>query len=102
MHRVNPEPRNIVLRENAGAALQVEVKTGAQWSSRMQAGPFIFNVLPQFAIWTEDDAGNLVETLYITGAGSSKDGRPNPATHRTSGRRANTLQVYGRLVEASA
>lgn len=34
----------------------------------MQAGPFIFNVLPQFAIWTEDDAGRLVETLYVTGA----------------------------------
>jgi len=68
MNRVNPEPQTIVLREAADTALRVEIEPGAQWSSRMQAGPFIFNVLPQFAIWTEDDAGRLVETLYVTGA----------------------------------
>jgi hypothetical protein len=68
MNRVNPEPQTIVLREDAGPALRVEIMPGEQWSSRMQAGPFIFNVLPQFAIWTEDDAGNLVETIYVTGA----------------------------------
>ena len=68
MNRVNSEAQTIVLREDAGSALRVEIKPGAHWSSRMQAGPLVFNVLPQFAIWTEDDAGNLVETLYVTGA----------------------------------
>ncbi|TVR62772.1 MAG: hypothetical protein EA426_01490 [Spirochaetaceae bacterium] len=68
MNRVNPEPQTIVLRDNADSTLRVEIKPGAHWSSRMQAGPFIFNVLPQFAIWTEDDAGTLVETLYVSGA----------------------------------
>ena len=68
MNRVNPEPQTIVLREDTDSTLRVEIKPGAHWSSRMQAGPLIFNVLPQFAIWTEDDAGDLVETLYVTGA----------------------------------
>lgn len=72
MNRVNPDPQTIVLRENVDAALRVEIEPGPQWSSRMQAGPFIFSVLPQFAIWTEDDAGNLVETLYVTAADFAK------------------------------
>ena len=66
MNRVNPEPQTIVLREDGGSRLRAEIVPGSQWSSRMQAGPFIFNVLPQFAIWTEDGAGSLVETIYVT------------------------------------
>jgi hypothetical protein len=72
MNPMSSEPETIVLREDAGASLSVEIEPGEQWRSRMQAGPFIFNVLPQFAIWTEDDAGTLVETLYVTGAGFTK------------------------------
>ena len=72
MNRVSTDPQTIVLREVAGSALRVEIEPGAHWISRMQAGPFIFNVLSQFAIWTEDDAGNLVETLYVTGADFSR------------------------------
>lgn len=72
MNRVNPEPQTIVLREDADSALRVEIKPGAHWSSRMKAGPLVFNVLPQFVLWTEDEAGNLVETLYVTGADFSK------------------------------
>lgn len=68
MNRLNPEPQTIVLGEDGGSTLLLEIEPGTQWSSRMRAGPLVFNVLPQFAIWTEDDAGNLVETLYVTGA----------------------------------
>jgi hypothetical protein len=38
----------------------------------MRAGPLIFNVLPQFVVWTEDSDGKLLETLYITGADYGK------------------------------
>ena len=68
MNQTDTEPQTIVLRDDAGSPLRVEIDPGAQWSSRMQAGPFVFNVLPQFAVWTEDEAGDLVETLYVTGA----------------------------------
>ena len=73
MNRVNADPQTIVLKEGeSGEAVRVEIVPGPEWVSRMQAGPLIFNVLPQFAIWTQDDAGNLVETLYVTGAGFRK------------------------------
>jgi hypothetical protein len=38
----------------------------------MQAGPFIFNVLPQFAVWAEDGDGEFLVTLYVTGADFKK------------------------------
>jgi hypothetical protein len=68
MNRVSTEAQTIVLRDGGSAAMRIEIEPGTEWSSHMRAGPFIFNVLPQFAIWTEDTAGNLVETLYVTGA----------------------------------
>ncbi|MCK5153788.1 MAG: hypothetical protein KAQ93_05460 [Spirochaetales bacterium] len=51
-----------------GMPVTIDVVKGAHWSQRMQAGPFIFNILPQIVIWTEDEQGNLIENLYITGA----------------------------------
>lgn len=73
MNRVDPEPTTIALRDqDEGAALRLEVVPGPEWISRMQAGPFVFNVLPQFAVWTQDESGSLVETLYVTGADFGK------------------------------
>lgn len=72
MNRLDTDPQTIVLRESGDAPVRIRIEPGPEWSSRMQAGPLVFNVVPQFAIWTEDAAGNLVETLYVTGAGFEK------------------------------
>ena len=51
-----------------GMAVKIDINKGSSWSQKMQAGPFIFNILPQIVIWAEDEQGKLFETLYITGA----------------------------------
>ncbi|MFW5836139.1 MAG: hypothetical protein ACOCVK_01900 [bacterium] len=73
MNRINPDPQTIVLREqDEGEPVRIEIAAGPEWVSRTQAGPVVFNVIPQFAVWTEDEAGRFVETLYVTGAGFGK------------------------------
>lgn len=73
MNKLNPEPQTIDLRESVeGMPVTIEIVVGEEWTNRMQAGPFIFNVLPQFAIWAEDTNGNLVDTLYVSGADFNK------------------------------
>ncbi len=73
MNRIKEEPEIIELRESSdGVPVSLEIKKGQNWSTRMQAGPFIFNILPQIVVWTEDTQGNLIETLYITGADGKK------------------------------
>ncbi|MBI9109287.1 MAG: hypothetical protein JEZ04_21250 [Spirochaetales bacterium] len=73
MNKLDNTPQAIVLRAvSGGTGLEIDVSAGEQWASRMQAGPFIFNVLPQMAIWLEDGNGEYVETLYVTGADFKK------------------------------
>lgn len=69
MNKVSSEEQTINLRP-AGSAegLTITITTGDTWSRTMKAGPFIFNVLPQFVIWTEGPQGEFGETLYLTGA----------------------------------
>ena len=100
MNRLDTEPRTIVLREGGGAVLRVAVEPGAEWSSKMQAGPFVFNVLPQFAVWTEDGAGNLVETLYVTGADFIRM-RHAAKNEKQAGFYAECLPVWSDRVRAS-
>ncbi len=70
MNRLSDKPQTITLnRTLQGAPVRLEVEPGNEWSRRMRAGPFIFNVLPQIAIWAEDGQGRLLETVYVTGAG---------------------------------
>ncbi len=69
MNRISDTPQTITLNRTVkGAPIRVDIVPGKEWSRRMQAGPFIFNVLPQIVIWAEDDQGRLLDTLYITGA----------------------------------
>lgn len=73
MNKVDPNAAQIVLREEGqGAAVSIDLHPGDEYLSTMRAGPLIFNVLPQFVIWSEDGDGNLMETLYITGADYGK------------------------------
>ncbi|MBN1596046.1 hypothetical protein JW933_08990 [candidate division FCPU426 bacterium] len=55
-------------QEVQGQPITVDIVHGEHWSERMQAGPIIFNILPQIVIWAEDQDGRLIDTLYITGA----------------------------------
>lgn len=69
MNRLSEKPQTITLRRKVqGTSIRLDVVPGEEWSRRMQAGPFIFNVLPQIVIWAENDQGRLIDTLYITGA----------------------------------
>ena len=69
MNKVSTEKEIILLKgETTGREIQLEIETGESWSRRMQAGPFIFNLLSQIVLWTEDDNGKLLETLYVSGA----------------------------------
>jgi hypothetical protein len=73
MNKLDNTPQTLTLRNaSGGKSLSIDVAAGNQWASRMQAGPFIFNVLPQMAIWLEDGKGQFVETLYVTGADFKK------------------------------
>jgi len=69
MNKLSKSPEKITLdKDPEGAQLRIEVEKGESFTSRMQAGPFIFNVLPQIVMWAEDANGRFLETLYITGA----------------------------------
>ena len=73
MNKLNTEPQTVVLKDAGnGKNLIIEVSTDGQWSSRMKAGPLIFNILPQAVFWIEDQNGRLIETLYVTGADFKK------------------------------
>lgn len=73
MNRIDRAPQTLNLRDaDDGLPVEVRIAAGEAWTSRMQAGPFIFNVLPQFAIWVEDGDGEFVDTLYVTGADFKK------------------------------
>lgn len=75
MNKLDPAGKKIELRlDTRGTPLHIDVIKGENWSRRLEAGPFIFNVLPQVVIWVEDEHGKLIDTLYITGAGSEKIG----------------------------
>jgi hypothetical protein len=69
MNRVSDAPQTITLNRTVqGTPVRLDIEPGRAWSRRMQAGPFIFNVLPQIVIWAEDEQGRLLDTVYITGA----------------------------------
>lgn len=73
MNKLEKSPQTIRLKPvNAGMPVTITVTRGPHWSQRMQAGPFIFNILPQIVIWTETPEGRLRETVYITGADGKK------------------------------
>jgi len=73
MNKLDDSPKTIVVRENSeGMSISLDVDTGEEWASRMQAGPFIFNILPQMAIWIADEQGRYLETLWVTGADFKK------------------------------
>ncbi|MFW5783816.1 MAG: hypothetical protein ACOCY8_04790 [Spirochaetota bacterium] len=62
-----------MLGESAdGRPLVITIDAGDEWSHRVQAGPFIFNVLPQFAIWAEDD-GPITLDLEINKSDDQND-----------------------------
>lgn len=69
MNRLSTTPETINLNKGEAAQhITLNVTVGSQYATRMQAGPFIFNVLPQFALWVEDERGRFIETLYVSGA----------------------------------
>ncbi|MEW6516258.1 MAG: hypothetical protein AB1439_05050 [candidate division FCPU426 bacterium] len=69
MNKLNEAHETIQLKQIAeGLPISVDIAKGGHWSKRMQAGPVVFNVLPQIVIWAEDKEGRFLGTLYITGA----------------------------------
>lgn len=69
MNKLDHSPRTIKLKQSLqGKPVRLDITAGKEYSKPMQAGPFIFNILPQIVIWAENSEGKLVETLYITGA----------------------------------
>ena len=83
-----------------GRPVIIDIVKGLHWSQKMQAGPLIFNFLPQIVIWTEDEQGNLIETLYITGA-DSKGFRHAAKKKRGAEFYAECFPVWGnRMVNA--
>jgi len=69
MNKLDESSTTLELRRDAaGTPVTISVTRGPQWTHVMQAGPFKFNILPQFVIWTQRADGSLIETLYITGA----------------------------------
>jgi hypothetical protein len=64
-------------------ALTLYFEPGPGWIHKMRIMPLVsIKNRPQIAVWTEDTAGNLVETLYVTGRTArnnwrgTKTGRP--------------------------
>jgi len=73
MNKLDNSPHTIILKpDGTGTPVTIAITKGPDWSQRMQAGPFVFNILPQIVIWTETMDGRLLKTLYITGADYKK------------------------------
>jgi hypothetical protein len=101
MNRIDRSPQTLNLRDAGdGIPVEVRISAGDAWTSRMQAGPFIFNVLPQFAVWAEDGDGVFLDTLYVTGADFKKL-RHAEKQGDGAGYFAKTLPVWASRVEAA-
>jgi len=72
MNKLDTSHRTIKLDDSFARSIIIDVAAGDQWSSRMKAGPFIFNILPQMVVWLENEEGEYLDTLYITGADFKK------------------------------
>ncbi len=73
MNKMDHQVRAFKLRQTVkGLPVTFTFTKGAEFSKPMQAGPIIFNVLPQVVIWAEDPSGKLIDTLYVTGADGKK------------------------------
>jgi len=46
----------------------IALEKGPQWSHTIRPEPFVIQIYPQLVFWVEDEAGNLIKTLYISGA----------------------------------
>lgn len=69
INQINEEKTVVTL--NTGTEVNpivISLMKGPQWAHKITPGPFIIHIYPQVVFWMEDDAGNLLKTLYITGA----------------------------------
>jgi len=46
----------------------ISLTHGPHWSHKLKPGPFVIHIYPQVVFWLENDAGDFIETLYISGA----------------------------------
>ena len=69
INHLNEEKTVIVLdKGNSETHLIVSVNKGPEWSHEFKPGPFVIHVYPQMVFWVENQNGELVETLYVSGA----------------------------------
>ncbi|OHD05955.1 MAG: hypothetical protein A2Y34_09855 [Spirochaetes bacterium GWC1_27_15] len=52
--------------EEKKGKIVIDVKTGANYEFDYQWGIIKLKVIPQMAIWLEDENGNYIETIYVT------------------------------------
>lgn len=73
VNELSGKEKSISLRKDIdGREISIQVSKGESFTRPMSAGPVTFNILPQMVFWTEDEDGNFIETLYITGADYKK------------------------------
>ena len=69
INRLNEEKTVVVLDKGSTENhFIVSVSKGPEWSHEFKPGPFIIHVYPQMVFWIENQTGELVETLYVSGA----------------------------------
>ena len=69
INHLNDEKTVITLQTGTdGNPMVISLEKGPQWSHTIRPGPFVIHIYPQLVFWVEDDAGNLIKTLYISGA----------------------------------
>lgn len=56
------------LSDVKGTPITIEVEKGNQWSHETKFGIMTFSIIPQIAVWIEDNSGNYIDTLYVTKA----------------------------------
>lgn len=54
------------LANTNGKKIKVKIITGKAWESSLKIMGFSKTITPQIAVWSEDQKGNYVETLYVT------------------------------------
>jgi len=55
-------------KTNTGKNISIKLEKGKSYNSSFFLGDFKVHITPQIAIWTEDETGKMLETLFVTEA----------------------------------
>lgn len=69
INRIRDKKTVITLdKGRTGNPVTISLERGPDWSHQFRPGPFVIHIYPQMVFWLENESGEFLETLYVSGA----------------------------------